>query len=228
MFARHTQEASQRTYERYEKVCKIPTGCKKGRTGRNPGRALRPNLGFRAVFVPVFSVLGLCGWKGKAPSHGTARSLPCLSRPRPPAAVNPQKWVWRRLPSESGQPGEEGPARKRKRRARREPCKRRAPGRGSCRGHTEGCGSRQGKPKRTAARRRAQPALPAPRRRATPPPAPPPALASLLVRICRRGGAADAIPTMLRGVPPPSLPPPLPLVEEDGGRRSGGPRHPAI
>lgn len=174
MFARHTQEASQRTYERYEKVCKIPTGCKKGRTGRNPGRALRPNLGFRAVFVPVFSVLGLCGWKGKAPSHGTARSLPCLSRPRPPAAVNPQKWVWRRLPSESGQPGEEGPARKRKRRARREPCKRRAPGRGSCRGHTEGCGSRQGKPKRTAARRRAQPALPAPRRRATPPPAPPP------------------------------------------------------
>lgn len=129
MFARHTQEASQRTYKRYEKVCKIPTGCKKGKTGRNTRRALRPNLGFRAVFVPIFSVLGLCGWKGKAPSHGTARSLPCLSRLRPPEAVNPQKWVWRRLPPESGQPGEEGPARKRKRRARREPCKRRAPGR---------------------------------------------------------------------------------------------------
>lgn len=71
------------------------------------------------------------------------------------------------------------------------------------------------------------PRSPAPGPRATPP-APPPALASHLVRICRRGGAADAIPTMLRGVPPPSLPPPLPLVEEDGGRRSGGPRHPAI
>lgn len=176
MFARHTQEASQRTYKRYEKVCKIPTGCKKGRTGRNTGRALRPNLGFRAVFVPIFSVLGLCSWKGKAPSHGTARSLPCLSRPRPPAAVNPQKWVWRRLPPESGQPGEEGPARKRKRRARREPCKRRAPGRRRLLLPHRGTRARRGKPKRTAARRRAQPALPrawapghAPR---TPPPPP--------------------------------------------------------
>lgn len=225
MFARHTQEASQRTYKRYEKVCKIPTGCKKGRTGRNTGRALRPNLGFRAVFVSIFSVLGLCGWKGKAPSHGTARPLPCLSRPRPPAAVNPQKWVWRRLPPENGQPGEEGPTRKRKRRARQEPCKRRAPGRRRL--LLPHRGARQGKPKRTAARRRAQPALPAPG--AGPrPPHPPPALASHLVWICWRGGAADAIPTMLRGVPPPSLPPPLPLVEEDGGRRSGGPRHPAI
>lgn len=59
--ARHTQEESQTAYGRYEKVCKIPTGCKKGRTGRNLGRTLRPNLGFRAVFVPIFSVLGLCG-----------------------------------------------------------------------------------------------------------------------------------------------------------------------
>lgn len=41
-------------------------------------------------------------------------------------------------------------------------------------------------------------------------------------------GPQDAIPTMLWGVPPPSLPPPLPLVEEDGGRRSGRSGHPAV
>lgn len=212
--------------EGMKRYARSPTGCKKGRTGRNLGRALRPNLGFSAFFVPIFSVLGLCGWKGKAPSHGTARSLPCLSRLRPPAAVNPQKWVWRRLPPESGQPDYEGLAMAWPGRESAVPGENRANaelrGGGDCRcGHTRGCGARQGN--RSGQRRRAQPALPAPGRRATPP-----ALASHLVRTCRRGGAADAIPTMLRGVPPPSLPPPLPLVEEDGGRRSGGPRHPAI
>lgn len=81
-------------------------------------------------------------------------------------------------------------------------------------------------PEWAAERTRAHTSPAAPPRGATPPAHP--ALASYLVGTCRRGGAEDAIPTMLRGVPPPSLPPPLPLVEEDGGRRSGRPGHPAF
>lgn len=173
--ARHTQEESQRAYGRYEKVCKIPTGSKKGRTGRNLGRALRPNLGFRAFFVPIFSVLGLCGWKGKAPSHGTARSLPCLSRPRPPAAVNPQKWVWRRLPPESGQPDYEGLAMARPGRESTVPGENRANaelrgGGGCC--HTRACGARRRN--RRGQQRAGAPSPRSPRLGAGPRPRPPP------------------------------------------------------
>lgn len=58
------------------------------------------------------------------------------------------------------------------------------------------------------------------------PEAPPPRL--FWFRPADWEGPRDAIPTMLWGVPPPSLPPPLPLVEEDGGRRSGRSGHPAV
>lgn len=172
--------------------------------------------------MPIFSGLGLCCRKGKAPSHGTARFRPCPSRPRPPAGVNPQKCIWRWLRQERGQDGKESPARAM---AGRESA---APGENGANSEVWGGGDHAAPrgargPEGAAERRRAHTALPAEPR------PPPPALASHLVRTCRRGGAADAIPTMLRGVPPPpSLPPPLPLVEEDGGRRSGGPGHPAF
>lgn len=164
-----------------------------------------------------------CAWalrlERKSPKSRNC-ALSALSQPAPPSGGSE--------PRESGQPDYEGLAMARPGRESAVPGENRANaelrGGGGC-GHTRGCGARRRN--RRGQQRAGAPSPRSPRLGAGPRPLPP-ALASHLVRTCRRGGAADAIPTMLRGVPPPSLPPPLPLVEEDGGRRSGGPGHPAI
>lgn len=138
-----------------------------------------------------------------------------------PAGVNPQKMGLEAVAARGAKQGEESPA------GQRQGEKAPRPGENRANSEVWGGGDHAGLrgargPEGAAERRRAHTALPAEPRPL------PPALAFHLVQTCRRGGAADAIPTMLRGVPPPSLPPPLPLVEEDGGRRSGGPGHPAF
>lgn len=116
-----------------------------------------------------------CAWalrlERKSPKSRNC-ALSALSQPAPPsggsepAKMGLEAAAVREWPAGRGGPGQEEKA----------PCPARTVQTQSsgARQLTEGCGSRQGKPKRTAARRRAQPALPAPRRRATPPPAPPP------------------------------------------------------
>lgn len=119
-------------------------------------------FGFRALFVPVSSGFGLCGWKGKAPSHGTARFLPCPSRPRPPSSRSePAKMGLEAVAARAG-PAGQGRVRPGQRQGEKAPL----PGENRANSEVWGGGDHAGLrgargPEGAAERRRAHPALPA-------------------------------------------------------------------
>lgn len=159
--ARHTQEESQRAYGRYEKVCKIPHGLQERENWEEPRKSAASKPWFQCVLCANIQ----CAWalrlERKSPKSRNC-ALSALSQPTPPSGGSePAKMGLEAAASREWPAGLRGPghglARERKRGTRREPCKRRAPGRRRLplRPH-QGMRGAPGKPKRTAQARPAR------------------------------------------------------------------------
>lgn len=147
-----------------------PHGLQERENWEEPRKGTASKPWFQSVLCANIQCVWALRLERKSPKSRNC-ALSALSQPAPPsggsepAKMGLEAAASREWPAGLRGPGH-GPARERKRRARREPCKRRAPGRRRLRPH-QGMRGAPEKPK-TAARRRAQPALPAPGRRATP------------------------------------------------------------